>query len=152
MSKHSWLYCIGCLVLGLVVGYFYARASAGRVAANTFATLEFTELGESSERAMKAYQHDSVPVAIYALTEVLDRQKAAEQTGETPLFSKQILSIDLMLTHARLAKLYAEAGQTNLSAQHFDEALRYAKLDSNLEITNQDELMGFLAKIDKGAR
>lgn len=152
MSKHSLLYCIGCLVLGLVVGYFYARASAGRVVANTFATLEFTDLGESSEHAMKAYQHDSVPVAIYALTEVLDKLKAAEQLGETPLLSKQIISIDLMLTHARLAKLYAEAGQTNLSARHIDEALRYAKVDSNLEITNQDELMDFVAKIDKGAR
>ena len=101
---------------------------------------------------MKAYQHDSVPVAIYALTEVLDKQKVAEQFGETPLLSKQMISIDLMLTHARLAKLYAEAGQTNLSAQHIDEALRYAKVDRNLEITNQDELMDFVAKIDKGAR
>ncbi|HEX3889298.1 MAG TPA: hypothetical protein VHX90_00485, partial [Verrucomicrobiae bacterium] len=141
MCKKSCFYCIGCLVLGLAAGYFYAQVRAGHVIADTFATLEMTDLGESSERAQNAYQHESIPVAIYALTELLDKQKTAEQIGETPFISRQIISIDLMLTHARLAKLYAEAGQTNLSVQHIDEALNYAKADNKLTITNQDELM-----------
>lgn len=152
MSRNSWLYCIGYLVLGLIVGYFYAQARAGRAAANAYAAFEITDLGESAEHAQKAYEHDSVPVAIYAMTELLDKQKAAEQIGETAFESRQMISIDLMLTHARLAKLYGEVGQTNLSRQHIAEALRYAKSDSNLAITNRDSLMVFVAKIDEGAK
>jgi hypothetical protein len=152
MTKKSWLYCAGCLVVGLAVGYFYAQASAGRVVANTLASLEVVDLGEAENRAFQAYQHESIPVAIYSLSEYLEKLKAAEQAGATPFVSSQILSIDMMLTHARLAKLYDQTGQTNLSEQHFSEALDCAKADSKLTITNRDALMEFVAKIDKGAK
>ena len=152
MSKKAWFCCGGFLIAGLAIGYVAAQVRDGGIIANTLACLEMTNLGESSERAQKAYQHESLPVAIYALTELLDKQKAAEQIGETAFMSKQIISIDLMLTHARLAKLYTEAGQTNLSEQHFTEALNYAKADSKLTITNRETLMDFVAKIDKGTK
>ena len=147
MNKHSLLYCIGCLVLGIVVGYFYSQARAGRAVANSIGYLQMMDLAQSEERAMQAYQHDSVPVAIYAMTELLNEQKAAEQNWGTAFPGKHIVSLDLMFTHARLAKLYAEAGQTNLSAEHIAEALQYDK-----GITNQDELMDFVSKVDKGVR
>jgi hypothetical protein len=152
MTKKSWLCCGGCLVVGLAVGYFYAQASAGRVVANTFASLEMVDLGDSGNRAFQAYQHETIPVAIYSLSEYLDKLKAAEQAGETPFVSSQILSIDMMLTHARLAKLYEQTGQTNLSEQHFSEALGCAKADGKLTIKNRDALLDFVAKIDKGAK
>lgn len=101
---------------------------------------------------MKAYEHESIPVAIHAMTELLDKQKIAEQAGETAFLSRQMISIDLMLTHARLGKLYSETGQADLSAEHFTEALKYAKAHGNLGITNQEMLMNFVAQIDKGAR
>jgi hypothetical protein len=111
-----------------------------------------TDIGESQRRAFQTYQHASAPVAIYALTESLDKLKDVEQTGGTKYLGKRALSIDMMLTHARLAKLYAMTGQTNLSAQNLAEALSYAKTDSNLTITNRDSLMDFVAKFDKGAK
>lgn len=151
MNKKSYYYCIGCLVVGLAVGYIYAWNRDGRVLAIAFATLEIKDLGETAERAQKAYHHESIPVAVYAMTELLDKQKAAEQIGQTAFMSRQMISIDLMLTHARLAKLYAEVGQTNLSAKHIEQALSYAKIDSKLTITNRVGLMDFVAKIDKGA-
>lgn len=152
MNKKSWYYCIGCLVAGFAVGYFYMENRDGQIAAKTFATLKIIDLGESDERALKAYQHESIPVAIYAMTELLDKQKAAEQVGGTAFMSKQMISIDLMLTHTRLAKLYTAAGQTNLSAEHIEQALSYAKTDRGLTITNRDGLMDFVAKVDKGVQ
>jgi hypothetical protein len=151
MNKKSFFYCCGCLVVGLAVGYFYARVSAGSVVANTFALLNFTDLGETDERAFQAYQHDSAPVGIYALTEVLDKQTKAAQFGGKPFMNRRMISIDLMLTHARLAKLYDESGQTNLSEQHVVEALNCAKEWSPF-ITNKIILMDIVAKIDKGAK
>ena len=151
MNKKSWLYCCGCLVVGLAVGYFYAQASAGSVVASTFTLLKFTDLAETDERAFQAYQHDSAPVGIYALSEALDKQKTAEQFGKSPFMNRSMISIELMLTHARLAKLYGESGQTNLSEQHVVEALNCAKEWSPF-ITNKIILMDFVAKIDKGAK
>jgi len=110
-------------------------------------TLQFMHLADSEERAWKAYQHDSVPVAIHAMTELLNEQKAAEKNWGTAFLGKHIVSMDLMFTHARLAKLYAEAGQTNLSEQHISEALQCDR-----EFTNRDELMDFVSKVDKGAK
>jgi len=152
MSKKAWLSCGGCLIAGLAIGYFGAMAKYGSTVANTLACLEMVDLGDSGNRAFQAYQHESIPVAIYSLSEYLDKLKAAEQAGATPFVSSQILSIDMMLTHARLAKLYGQTGQTNLSEQHFSEALDCAKADSKLTITNRDGLMDFVAKIDKGAK
>jgi hypothetical protein len=152
MNKKSWIYCCGCLIIGLAVGYLYAQASAGHGVANTFALLKFTDLAETEDRAFQAYQHESSPVGIYALSEALDMEKAAEKAGATRFVSSQMLSIDMMLTHARLAKLYEQTGQTNLSERHFSEALDCAKADSKLTMTNRDTLMDFVAKIDKGAK
>jgi hypothetical protein len=149
MFKRSFFYCIVSLVLGLLAGYFYAEDRANRAAANAYAALQILDLGQSSEHAWKAYQHESKPVAIYALTELLDKQQAV---GETSFFSRQEISVDLILTHARLAKLYDDVGQTNLSALHITEALRYASANSNLAISNQDSLVDFVAKIDKGSK
>lgn len=128
------------------------HARAGRTLAGAFAAFQIRDLSESAERAQKAYNQESVPVAIYAMTELLDRQQAAEKAGETAFLSRQIIATDLMLTHARLAKLYGAAAQPNMITQHITEALRYAKIDTNLAITNQDTLMSFLARIDKGAK
>jgi hypothetical protein len=147
MRKYSWLYCTGCFVLGLAVGYICAQARAGRAVANSIGFFQLMDIAQSEEGAMQAYKHDSVPVAIYAMTELLNKQKAVEQNGGTAFLGKRIASMDLMFTHARLAKLYAEAGQTNLSEQHISEALHYDR-----DFTNRDELMDFISKVDKGAK
>jgi hypothetical protein len=127
--------------------------SAGRAAARTFALLKFTELGEAEARASQAYQHESSPVAIYALSEALEAEQETAQSGGTPFLSKQSLSMDLMLTHARLAKLYRKTGRTNLSAQHLAEALKYTgAANNNQGITNEAALIDFVARVDKGAQ
>jgi len=110
------------------------------------------DLAESSERAQKAYEHETAPVAIYAMTELLDKQKALDETGGNALVSRKMISIDLVLTHGRLAKLYGETGAANLSAQHVAEALHYAQSDRNLGVTNRDALMDFVAQTDNGAK
>ena len=65
MSKKAWIICGGCLIAGLVIGYFMALAQAGKTIADTLAILQMTETGQASDRAFQAYQHESSPVAIY---------------------------------------------------------------------------------------
>jgi hypothetical protein len=57
----------------------------------------------------------------------------------------------MMLTHARLGRLYAQTEQTNLSVQHFSEALKCAKKGVQT-VTNQDSLLELVDRIDRNAR
>jgi hypothetical protein len=153
MSKKAWLSCGGCLIAGLAIGYFGAMAKYGSTVANTLACLEMTQTGEADDRAFQAYQHESSPVAIYALTEALDRLKTAEDFGETPYLSKQMMGFDGMMINGRLAKLYLATGQTNLSEQRVADALKCAQdVPACRAITNQAALMELIAKADEKAK
>jgi hypothetical protein len=65
-----------------------------------------------------------------------------------------------MFTHARLAKLLTDNGQSDMSMTHVTEALKYAqetdkdarKIARFLSITNQSQLFDIVSKFDqKGA-
>jgi hypothetical protein len=157
MTKRAWFYCGGCLILGLSVGYFYAQARGNRAVASMFACLNIESVVASQRAANEAYEHESSPVAIYALTQSLDRLTECEQSptnftiaGEPFFVSKQQFAFYMMTTHARLAKLYSETGQTNLSVQHIAEALSYAKEGGKYyAVTNDPALMEFISKSAK---
>ena len=153
MNKKAWICCGGCLIAGLVIGYFVAMARDGSTIANMLAILQLTETGQAGDRAFQAYQHEGAPVGIYALTEALDRLKAAEDFDATPIYTKQMMAFDGLMLHGRLARLYLTAGQTNLSEQHISDALMCAKdIPACRAITNQVVLMELIAKADKGAK
>jgi len=150
MNKRAWFNCIGCLIAGFAIGYFYDEAVTGKHIADYYGSINLLFLGESANHASHAYQHESSPVAIYALTEFLDMQTKLAHTETNNLSNKKMFSDDMTLTHARLAKLYAETGQTNLSEQHIDEALNWAKEGHIFQwITNKSTLMELVAKFDK---
>ena len=65
-----------------MLGYAYERTNVERAAANSFAVFKFVDLGGSGDRAMQAYRHDAIPVAIYSFSEYLDKLKAIEQAGK----------------------------------------------------------------------
>ncbi len=150
MSKKAWIVCGGCLIAGLVIGYLVATERDGSTVATMLAIQQLTETSQASDRAFQAYQHESACVAIYALTEALDRLKAAEDFGATPIYSKQMMSFDGLLLHGRLARLYLTTGQTNLCEQHVTDALKCAQdIPACRAITNQAALMELIAKADK---
>jgi hypothetical protein len=150
MNKRAWLNCICCLIVGLAIGYFCEEAVTGKHIADYYASLDLLFLGESGNRASHAYQHESSPVAIYALTEFLEMHTKLAQMETNNLSNKKMFSDEMTLIHARLAKLYAETGQTNLSEQHIDEALNWAKEGRMFQgITNKSTLMELVAKFDK---
>ncbi len=156
MSKNATFFLsLGCLLLGLVVGiagtYLVIMPRYTKRAAEMFFTAEAYKLGEAAERSFHAYKHESKPVAIYALSEYLLALKKAEDIPENVrLVNDRGFYLDLMLAHARLGRLYAETEQTNLSGEHFSEALRCAR-EPNQAITNQASLLEFVDRIDRNA-
>jgi hypothetical protein len=158
MNKKTWFICIGCLIGGLVVGAFCGVLYTTKQFAETLALLKETELSESGERAFQAYQNETNSVAIYALTQDINTLQDAKELGNNPFFATPTeIQRRLMVNHARLAKLFAESGQTNASMAHIAEALKYAQetsADPNTVarfsfITNETQLFETLAKFDQ---
>lgn len=158
MNKKSYLISVGCFLIGLLLGVggtcIYGLASWGKKMADGLVMIREIEIVESGQRAMEAYRLEGRAVAIYALSQYLDAlKKAEEMANDNPAFlTKCDINFDTMLAHARLAKAYAEAGQSDLCAQHVAEAIRRASLDSKLQtITNQTMLTELLTRLDKKA-
>jgi hypothetical protein len=160
MSKKPVLVCIGCFAVGLLLGiggtYFLGMAYWGKQTADGLVMIRQTELAASGEKAFAAYQHESQPIAVYALSQYLASLKEAENEigGSNPvLLTRMDIHFDQMLTHARLAKSYAAMGRSELSQQHLADALKCAALEPKLEsITNQAVLTEILAKVDQRAK
>ena len=147
MSKKAYFISAGCFILGLVLGIGGSMAYLGKVGAEALLLTKAGEIAEAGQQADETYQHDSEPVAVYALSQYLAKLKDAEELGPTPFTDKQDISFGMVMTHGRLAQLYDASGQTNLSAQEASEALKYAR-DSGkfLWVTNQAMLSKFVAR------
>jgi hypothetical protein len=159
MRKTFWLGCGACLLVGGAAGYFYSQAAVGRAVASTIAQLNIDALVRAETKAGQAYQLESGPVAIYALTDALDKMKLCGQfpggftiPGEPRFRSGPPFALDMMLVHGRLAKLYDLTGNTNLSAQHLAAALDYAQAGGEPTVTNRATLLAFVAKADAGLK
>ncbi len=157
MSKKAIFLFVGCFVLGLMLGitgtYVVVMPHYTKLAAGTFFAAELMKIGEAAERSSDAYKHESKPVAIYALSQFLNALRKAEEIPESAFSEpKRAIYSDMMLTHGRLAKLYTESGETNLSAQHVAEALSCSRKTGWFQtITNQAALAELVAKIDQKA-
>lgn len=149
---------VGCmgLIVGFVLGvggtYVAITQYAATRAAEALFVVEQMKLGEASERAHYAYRNESKPVAIYAMSQYVNQLKKAEALPEqSRLSTDRMLAFDLTLAHGRLAKLYAETGETNLSTQHVAQALAYAKRSAAAGITNQTGLAELIDRLDQQA-
>ena len=148
MSKKAYFISAGCFILGLVFGIGGSTVYLSKITAQGLVLLKAGELAEASQQADDAYQHDSEPVAVYALSRYLAKLKDAEELGPTPPYPDKLdILFGMIMTHGRLAQLYDASGQRNLSAQESAEALRFAR-DSgkSLWVTNQATLAKFVAR------
>ena len=155
MTKKAYFISIGCFIVGLMLGiggtYFFGVAHWGQETANGLFLIKELEVADSGTRAFEAYQGKSSPVGIYALSQhLMTLQKAQEIGSESPVFMTRLEILrGMMFTHARLAKLYAESGQTDFSAKHVAEALRIANETGKFPaVTNQPALTEIVAMFD----
>jgi hypothetical protein len=159
VSKKAYFIAVGCFLGGLLLGVsgtcFFGMAYWGKQTAEGLALIQEMEIAESGQLAFAAYQQETPQVAIYALSQYLDRLKKAEEIGgdNAVFMTKNGLNFDTMLAHARLAKVYAAAGQSDRSTRQIAEALRRARQDRKLQaITNETVLTEIVARMDKSAR
>ena len=147
ISHLTWMF------MGLVIGFaftFYYQVGVRAKYAREHSEMDLDYY--LNRMAMRAYAVESRPVAIYALSEYL--ANAETLTGKPrSYFVTTAEPFWMVRAHGMLAKLYADNGETNLSAQHLDLALRFARAAGSYpNVTNQAalwELIGPNQKTDQ---
>jgi hypothetical protein len=154
MSKKAYIIASGCFIVGILLGVVASTAYWGKQTVQGLALIKEMEIARYGERAFAAYQNESPQVAIYALSQYLDLLAEAEAlAGDQAVFmTKNNINFDAMLAHARLAKVYSAAGQSDRSTEQVAKALERASRDQRRErITNETMLMETVAQVDEAA-
>lgn len=129
------------LAAGLIAMYFYQIGIQGKyMQERADADLDYYLM----HQAFNSYHAESRQVAIYALSEYLANIERLR--GRSNSFVAITDSPFWMLhAHALLARLYADSGDTNLSAQHLELALGFAQATGRYQsLTNQATLWDFI--------
>ena len=108
-----------------------------------------------TERAYGAYRHEDPTIGIWAIegtikeyNEILSKQ---ENFGF--VYDDRSVPTDLMLFHARLAKLYAKINDTEKNQYHLEQSMHYAKQAyPDGKIKNLDKVMEIIDRIDSTAK
>src|ERR1051326_2825366 len=153
MSKKALFLSFGCFIFGLALGiggsYVIMLTHYGKRAARILVTAHDIWFMDQAQRTWRAYGVESTQVKIYALSQFLITLEHEKKLSDKPIGRRRTNSIDMIVTHGRLAKLYAETGETRLSAQHVEEAVSCAAEIQYTNITDQVTLAEFVAKMDK---
>ncbi len=137
------------LFVGMVIGYFGEMVYAAAQFTRTFAFERETELNESGARAFKAYQRESAPVAVYALTQDVATLRMEEEPNAAATQFQMEVERRLTLDHTRLAKLLAVNGATTESANQVALALKCAQKSGRFAtITTEAQLTDLVADCD----
>ena len=97
-------------------------------------------VSKAEDRALDAYQHGDVAVAIWALEGVAqDLEKILATHRKNPLFSDRDLFLDLMVTHARLEKSFLKTNKMDKQVEHHQAAMRYGNLFLRAIATEQSK-------------
>ncbi len=152
MSKKAILIGTGGFILGLAIGVVGKEIYDGKSVADGLFLMKELEVARSGEEAFKGYQHESIPVAIYALKQHLITLNHAEDVGgDNPVFMGKVQILrETAFTHTRLSRLYTQEGEADLSAEHMAQSLHYiAQTDRYAGITNEATMLELVAKFDQ---
>ena len=126
------------LVIGFVLTFYYQGAVRAKYAR------EHSEMVLDyylNREAIRAYARESSPVAIYALSEYLANGERLRGRPRSDFGTTAEKPYWMVRAHGMLAKLYADNGETNLSVQHLDLALQFARAVVDYpNVTNQAAL------------
>jgi hypothetical protein len=137
---------IVCILIGILIGSFGTMSWVGMKMAKTIVFFKELELVKSASLAMEGYNSGNTSIAIWALQQHL---KSLDEYSEYELPYKTGMGMDSILTHARLAKLYKDSGQTNEKDTQVKNALAIAKISANAafnSLTNEQLIFELIDK------
>ena len=141
----------------LLLAFFLGVLIAGGVAAwyeinqmnqvsNSLKLLKSGEYAAAYTRAMSAYRQEQPAIAIWELTHLLQTEHDELELG----IDRRASLTELMLTHARLAKLYQQQGQEAQAQTNAQQAISFMQQlpKPDTTVTNLPSLLARLQEFD----
>jgi hypothetical protein len=127
--------------------FFYTSKQSER----TLKIFAGAESAGATRRAMQAYQHEDPAVAIWELRHLADRE--AEELRRERVYTNAATAA-LLMTRARLARLYHEQGKDPEAETNAQLAIALLRgfPGNNTTATNLDSLLEFLRATDAKAK
>jgi len=149
MKTQGKLVAVGTLTavtafIAYVIGQYQERS---RAMGSAQVAIETRQIAFNDE-AYNAYRAGPPEVAVWAMLHVLrDYQDRVDRGADGFFFTKQGNTVDLMLTHARLARLYRSLNRPDQADDHLSQALTIgATLQSNA--FTEAALMSMVDRLD----
>ena len=137
MKKTAWLTLAARLIVGFGLGYVFEMAREGK----TIGVMMYEPLLQSADTAFAAYTSAEPTVAFWVLQRHLARLDEFEKRG----FPKvEELLRQRFFTHARLAKLYANQGDS----QQETKELEFATATGFMRLTEKKDVYHALSAFD----
>ena len=135
-------------VAGFIIGGFVVTVYFGESASDTGRILLLEQRADWAQRAFQAYSQENPQVAIWALENLAAiLRKHAEMAGN----DRESIQKDLVLTYARLAIVSQAAKDNQKYRENISKALDLSKQAYSGELRTEDELLGFVNKLDGSA-
>ncbi len=137
---------LGALLAGTGVFLYMSKKSE-----QTLEIFEGAESAHAESRAMQAYQHEDHAIAIWELRHLADRQ--AEEVRKERVYTNEARAA-LLMTRARLAKLYQEQGRESEAQTNAQIAVSMLSAfpGTNTTVTNLASLLERLRETDSRAK
>ena len=142
---------IFALIFGLLLGGTGVFLYMSKKSQRAIHSFQAAESANATGRAMQAYQHEDPAIAIWELLHLADRE--AEQLRQELVYTNAAKA-ELLMTRARLARLYLEQGkelEAQTNAQLAISLLREFP-GNNATATNLSSLLEFLRVTDAKAK
>jgi hypothetical protein len=139
------------LVFGVLLGGAAAFLYMSKESEQTLKNIEGAESARADSRAMQAYQHEDPAIAIWELRHLADRQ--AEEVRKERTYTNEAKAA-LLMTRARLAKLYHEQGREREAQTNAQIAISMLSAfpGTNATVTNLPSLLERLRQTDTQAK
>ncbi|MDD2239209.1 MAG: hypothetical protein PHI93_00930 [Kiritimatiellae bacterium] len=135
-------------VVGIAVGYYYAYSHAITNIGPALDIVGHSYIAYIMETSEAAYRTESPIIAIWALKQSADALKEQlEKDYISPVFTKEYLTINLMINYARLAKL-TEDQDTELSNEYINRAVHLVPKRYSEQPMSKGELFDLINKLD----
>lgn len=134
-------------LLGITVGAIGMVYIFGQTSVEAAELVEIQWRADLAKRVSQAYSEEKPEVAIWALKNLVEVLEERVKLSDEGSVIQQSTQRDLVLSHARLAIVFQQIGDTSQFKQNIEKALKFAKESGWTKMKTEEDILNFTKKL-----